>query len=43
MAKKEDGVGNTNFVISTLELNKLDGLINIDEFFQKVIIDEFGF
>ncbi len=43
MAKKEDGFGNTNFVISTLELNKLDGLINIDEFFQKVIIDEFGF
>lgn len=43
LAKKNDGAGNTNFVISTLELNKLDGLGNIDELFQKVLIDEFEF
>lgn len=42
IAKKFDITGNTNFVISTLELNKLDGLLNMDAFFQKVLIDEFG-
>ncbi|MFI5172280.1 MAG: hypothetical protein ACHQFW_07805 [Chitinophagales bacterium] len=42
IAKKSDIAGNTNFVISTLELNKLDGLMNVDDFFQKVLIDEFG-
>jgi hypothetical protein len=43
IAKKTDGAGQTNFVISTLELNKLDGLLNMDSFFEKVMIDEFGF
>ncbi|HNI52923.1 MAG TPA: hypothetical protein PK511_00255 [Chitinophagales bacterium] len=43
MASKTDGAGQTNFVISTLELNKLDGLLNMDSFFEKVMIDEFGF
>lgn len=43
IASKTDGAGNTNFVISTLELNKLDGLLNMDDFFEKVMIDAFGF
>lgn len=43
MAKKTDIAGNTNFIISTLELNKLDGLGNMDALFQKVLVDEFGF
>lgn len=43
IASKTDGAGNTNFVISTLELNKLDGLITMDAFFEKVLMDEFGF
>lgn len=42
IASKADGAGNTNFVISTLELNKLDGLITMDAFFEKVLMDEFG-
>lgn len=42
IAKKSDFAGNTNFVISTLELNKLDGLLNIQDFFQKILVDEFG-
>ncbi len=43
MAKKTDISGNTNFVIATLELNKLDGLTNMDLLFEKVLTDEFGF
>lgn len=43
MAKKYDLTGNTNFVISTLELHKLDGLLNMDDFFQTILSDEFGF
>lgn len=43
MAKKTDISGNTNFVIATLELNKLDGLLNMDLLFEKVLNDEFGF
>lgn len=42
MAKKSDAAGHTNFVISTLELQKLDGMMNTDAFFQKVLADEFG-
>lgn len=42
IASKADGAGNTNFVISTLELNKLDGLLTMDAFFEKVLMDEFG-
>ncbi len=43
MAKKYDAAGLPNFIIATLELNKLDGLGTVDELFQKVVIDEFGF
>jgi len=43
MAKKYDATGNPNFIIATLELNKLDGIGTVDELFQKVLIDEFGF
>ena len=42
IAKKSDFTGNTNFVISTLELNKLDGLLNMQDLFQKILMDEFG-
>ena len=42
IAKKSDFAGNTNFVISTLELNKLDGLLNMQDLFQKILVDEFG-
>lgn len=34
--------GKTNFVMSTLELNILNGNNNIDSLFQKILIDEFG-
>lgn len=43
IASKADAFGQTNFVISTLELNKLDGLMNMDAFFEKVMLDAFGF
>ena len=43
MAKKYDLSGNTNFVISTLELHKLDGLMNMDNLFHSILSDEFGF
>ena len=42
MAKGKDLSGNTNFIFSTLELQSLDGNANIDELFEKVLIDEFG-
>jgi len=34
--------GQTNFVFSTLELHKLDGNANMDQFFHKVLKEEFG-
>lgn len=43
MALKRDDSGNPNFVLSTLELQRLDGLGTINNFFDKVIVDEFGF
>jgi hypothetical protein len=43
MASKRDALGNTNFLLSTLELQRMDGLGTINEFFEKVIQDEFGF
>lgn len=43
MALKEDVSGTPNFVLSTLELQRLDGLSTIDDFFSKVIVEEFGF
>ncbi|MFN0274705.1 MAG: hypothetical protein ACKVPJ_03080 [Chitinophagales bacterium] len=42
IAKKNSLGGTTNFVISTLELQKLDGFGNMADFFQKILIDEFG-
>ena len=42
MAKKTNGTGQTNFVISTLELDQLDGNGNVNSLFQKILIDEFG-
>lgn len=42
MAKKTDNNGNTNFIFTTLELNKLNGLNNMNTLFQKIFIDEFG-
>ena len=43
MARKKDASGNPNFVISTLEIQRLDGLGTLNTFFQKVIQEEFGF
>lgn len=34
--------GQTNFIMSVLELQNLNGNGNLDQFFQKVLIDEFG-
>ncbi len=42
MAKKNGSNGNTNFIFTTLELNKLNGLNNMSSLFQKIFIDEFG-
>ena len=43
MASKNDALGNPNFILSTLEIQRLDGLGTLDDFFSKVIQDEFGF
>ncbi len=43
MARKDDASGNPNFILSTLEVQRLDGLGTLDAFFGKVIQDEFGF
>lgn len=42
MAKKKNGSGETNFIISTLELHKLDGFSNMTQFFNEVMHTEFG-
>lgn len=42
IARKTAG-GETTFVLSTLELQKLNGLMNMDAFFEQIIINEFGF
>ena len=42
IAKKTNGSGQTNFVLSTLELQKLDGNANISLFFNKILHTEFG-
>ena len=39
---KQTNNGQTNFIMSVLELQNLDGNGNLDQFFQKVLIDEFG-
>jgi len=43
MARKNDAAGNPNFLLSTLEIHRLDGLGNLNVFFQKVIEEDFGF
>jgi hypothetical protein len=43
MASKKDAAGETNFIISTLELHKLDGMANMNVFFNEVMHTEFGF
>jgi hypothetical protein len=42
MAKKEGTGGETNFIISTIEINRLDGMLNIGELFNKILFDEFN-
>lgn len=42
MAMKKNGSGETNFIISTLELQKLNGLSNIEDLFHQILITEFG-
>lgn len=42
IARKANASGATNFVISTLELQKLNGLNNMGDFFHQVLINEFG-
>lgn len=39
---KQTANGQTNFIMSVLELQNLNGNGNLDQFFQKVLIDEFG-
>ncbi|MEZ5014125.1 MAG: hypothetical protein R2794_07525 [Chitinophagales bacterium] len=43
IAKKFDAFGNTNFIVSTLEMHKMNAAMNTDAFFDKVIHDAFGF
>ncbi len=43
MARKKDAAGNPNFILSTIELQRLGGLGTLDQFFDKVIREEFGF
>lgn len=42
MAKKNGNNGTPNFIFTTLELNKLNGLGNMSALFQKIFVDEFG-
>lgn len=42
LGKKSNGSGATNFIISTLELQKLDGLGNINDLFKQILLTEFG-
>lgn len=42
MAGKKNAAGETNFIISTLELQKLDGLGNMNDLFGQILINEFG-
>ena len=43
MGRKKDGGGNTNFIVSTLEVHRLNGMSNMDDLFTKIISEEFGF
>jgi hypothetical protein len=42
MAKKNNNNGTPNFIFTTLELNKLNGLMNMNVLFQKIFVNEFG-
>ncbi len=42
MASKTNGSGQVNFIFSSLELQKLDGLSNATALFQKIFIQELG-
>ncbi|HAE13456.1 MAG: hypothetical protein H6548_07890 [Chitinophagales bacterium] len=42
MARKP-AAGEADFILSTLELQKLDGLLNMDDFFNKIMTDAFGY
>lgn len=42
MASKTNNGGEINFIISTLELQKLDGLGNIHDLFEQILINEFS-
>ena len=42
MASKTNGSGQVNFILSSLELHKLDGLGNATQLFQKIFIQELG-
>jgi len=42
IARKNDGNGNSNFVLSTLEIHKLNDAMNMPSFFEQVLINEFG-
>lgn len=43
MARKYDASGNPNFLLSTLEIHRLDGIGTLNAFFQKVLVEDFGF
>jgi len=42
IAKKSDASGETQFILSTLELHKLDGAMNMNLFMEQVLVEEFG-
>jgi hypothetical protein len=42
MAKKNDTQGEAQFILSVLELQKLDGLGNVNELMEEILINEFG-
>lgn len=42
IVKKDNGSGQTNFVLSVLELQKLNGLSNMQLLFDQIFHDEFG-
>ncbi|MEI7669389.1 MAG: hypothetical protein WCJ33_04840 [Pseudomonadota bacterium] len=42
ISKKNGSNGTPNFIFSTLELQKLNGLNNMNSLFQKIFINEFG-
>jgi hypothetical protein len=43
MGRKRDAFGDPNFIMSTLEVHKLDGNSNMDLLFDQIITEDFGF